>query len=113
MRYNLLGKIINIFDRSSKPYTCTYYGRTFIPTKGDKKMYTKAKGEIARVAQIFQKKKALESFLAIEILKFEDESGLRIDSIHYERDITLPTRGSLYTDLSIVITTDLLSARDI
>lgn len=69
-------------------------------------MYTEAKNEIARVAQIFQKKRELESHIATEIIKFEDETGLRIDSVHYERDITLPTRGSLYTDLSIVITAE-------
>lgn len=67
-------------------------------------MYTEAKNEIARVANIFQKKRQLESWIAAEIIKFEDETGLSVDSVHYQRDITLPARGSLYTDLSIVIT---------
>ena len=101
----------NIFDRSSRPYTCTYYGSTFIPPKGEK-MYTKARGEIARVAAIFQKKRELESEIAGRILEFEDETGLRVDSLHYQRDITLPTRGSLYTDLSIIITSEITNGRN-
>lgn len=71
-------------------------------------MYTQAKNEIAKVAQIFHRKRELELELAMKILEFEDDTGLRVDSLHYQRDITLPTRGSLYTDLSIVITEDLL-----
>jgi hypothetical protein len=69
-------------------------------------MYTEAKSEIARVASIFNRKKKLENMIAREILEFEEDTGLRIDSVHYQRDITLPTKGSLYTDLSIVITQD-------
>lgn len=59
---------------------------------------------VKRVKEAFDKKKALEQEVATLIYQFEKETGLVIDSIHYERDITMPLIDpSKYTAMSITI----------
>lgn len=59
--------------------------------------------EVARIKQAFETKHQMEAAIARMIRKWEDETGLAIDMIHYQRDITIPIRGAKYTSLSIVI----------
>lgn len=59
--------------------------------------------EVGQIREAFRKKHALEKVIARLIKDYEDETGLSIDMIHYQRDITLPIRGSHYTSLNIII----------
>jgi hypothetical protein len=59
---------------------------------------------VVRIQEAFRKKKELAKQCARLIKQFEEDTGLMIDIIKYQRDITLPSRGSMYTDLTIVIT---------
>lgn len=59
---------------------------------------------IKQVQEAFERKRELEKQMAKLIKDYENSTGLMIDIIHYQRDITLPSRGSTYTDLTIVIT---------
>lgn len=62
--------------------------------------------EVARIRTAFEKKKELEKAICKMIKDYEMETGLAIDSIHYQRDITLPIIGSRYTKLSIIISAE-------
>lgn len=62
--------------------------------------------EVKQIQEAFARKRELEKQIADLIRQYEDETGLAIDMIKYQRDITLPIRGSLYTNLSIVIQSD-------
>jgi hypothetical protein len=59
---------------------------------------------VKRIQEAFHRKRDLEKQMAKLIKEYEIETGLMIDIIHYQRDITLPAKGSHYTDLTIVIT---------
>ncbi len=77
----------------------------FNADKAEYKLMTKDVGKAVKEIQIaFKKKRELEKAVVELIRQFEDETGLAIDMIKYQRDITIPIRGSKYTDLSIVIT---------
>jgi hypothetical protein len=70
------------------------------------KIETKNVGKAVKEIQLaFQKKRLLET-IANLIREYEDQTGLAIDMIKYQRDITLPIRGPRYTDLTIVISSD-------
>jgi hypothetical protein len=62
--------------------------------------------EVASIRRAFQKKHELEKQIVQLIKDYERDSGLAIDMIKYQRDITLPIRGPRYTSLSIIITSD-------
>lgn len=59
---------------------------------------------VKHIQQAFEKKRELAKKIADMIRDFEDETGLAIDVIKYQRDITLPIVGPKYTDLTIVMT---------
>jgi hypothetical protein len=63
----------------------------------DVSKYTKA------IQAAFEKKRELEKRIVRLIKDFEIETGLAIDTIKYQRDITLPIRGPKYTDLTILV----------
>lgn len=63
-------------------------------------------GAVAKIKEAFQKKHILEQKIAQMIKDYEEETGLKIDMIKYQRDITLPVRDSSYTALSIIITSE-------
>lgn len=58
---------------------------------------------VKHIQEAFEKKRILQKTVQKLIVQFEDETGLAIDSIHYQRDITLPIVGPKYTDLTIII----------
>lgn len=58
---------------------------------------------IQAIKEAFAKKRVLEKQIVKLIVDFEDETGLAIDSVKYQRDITLPINSPKYTDLTIVI----------
>lgn len=60
--------------------------------------------EVKELHNIFKKKKELEHKIATLIREFEDETGLAIDIVKYQRDITLPLKKPHYLQLSIVLT---------
>ena len=62
--------------------------------------------EVKQIKAAFEKKKILEKQIAQLIRLYEDETGLAIDSIHYQRDITLPIKSPDYTNLSIIISAE-------
>lgn len=59
--------------------------------------------EVQKIKDAFDKKHELERLIAKMIKDYETETGFAIDMIKYQRDITIPIRGSHYTALSIVI----------
>jgi hypothetical protein len=59
--------------------------------------------EVAKIREAFAKKRELEKIIVKLIKEYECETGLAIDMIKYQRDITLPIKGARYTDLSIII----------
>jgi len=62
--------------------------------------------EVERIRKAFDKKRELEKTIADMITDYEKETGLAIDMIKYQRDITLPIKGSRYTALTILITAE-------
>lgn len=62
--------------------------------------------EVKHIQEAFEKKHKLEEHIAELIREYEDETGLAIDMIKYQRDITLPIKGPKYTSLSIIITAE-------
>lgn len=62
--------------------------------------------EVETIREAFKKKRELEKHIAKLIKDYEEETGLAIDMIKYQRDITLPIRGARYTALSILITAE-------
>ena len=62
--------------------------------------------EVKQIQEAFEKKRDLEKHIAELIRKYEDETGLAIDMIKYQRDVTLPIRGPRYTSLSVVISSE-------
>lgn len=68
------------------------------------KIETREVGKAVREIQIaFDKKRELEKEIVRLIRQYEEVTGLAIDSIKYQRDITLPIRSAKYTDLTIII----------
>jgi hypothetical protein len=68
---------------------------------------TKYLKEIKQIQEIERKKRKLETDIVNLIRVFEDETGVAIDIIKYERDITIPLKHEhYYTDLKIVVTSD-------
>jgi hypothetical protein len=61
---------------------------------------------VRKLQEAFKKKKELEKTICNMIREFEDQTGLAIDMIKYQRDITLPIVGPKYTDLTIVMTSE-------
>lgn len=61
---------------------------------------------IRELQEAFRKKRELECTIIKMIRQFEDETGLAIDMIKYQRDITLPIVGPKYTDLTLVMTSE-------
>lgn len=59
--------------------------------------------EVSKIREAFDKKHKLENVISKLIKDYENETGLAIDCIHYQRDITLPIQGARYTSLSILI----------
>ncbi len=75
----------------------------------DYKIETKDVGQaVKQIHDAFAKKRQLEREIVVLIRKWENETGLAIDSIKYQRDITIPVRSARYTDLSIVISPDIV-----
>lgn len=71
------------------------------------KLRTKDVGQAVKEIQIaFKKKRELEQTVANLIRQFENETGLAIDVVKYQRDITIPIRSAKYTDLTIIITSE-------
>lgn len=63
--------------------------------------------EVKQIHNIFKRKRQLEKEISDLILQFENETGIAIDIVKYERDITLPiNHKNYYTDLRIVISSD-------
>lgn len=60
--------------------------------------------EVAKIREAFRKKHILEKQVAQLIKKFEEETGLAIDMIRYQRDITLPIKDSKYLSMHVIIT---------
>lgn len=74
---------------------------------GDYKIHTKDVGKaVKEIQQAFEKKRKLEKDIVTLIKDFESETGLAIDSVKYQRDITLPIRSAKYTDLTIVVSAE-------
>lgn len=70
----------------------------------DYKLETKDVGDAVRhIKEAFDKKRLLEKDIVRLIRHYEEETGLAIDSIKYQRDITIPVRSARYTDLTIII----------
>jgi hypothetical protein len=68
---------------------------------------TKYLEEVKQVHNIFKKKRQLERDIVELIRQFEDETGIAIDIVRYERDITLTPGPKHYkTDLRIIISSD-------
>lgn len=68
---------------------------------------TKYLEEVKKVRDIFKKKRQLERDIVNLITSFEQETGIAIDIVNYERDITIPIQHkSYYTDLKIKISSD-------
>jgi hypothetical protein len=61
---------------------------------------------VKHIQEAFAKKRLLQNKIQTLIREFEDETGLAIDAIKYQRDITLPIKGPKYTDLTIVISSE-------
>lgn len=59
--------------------------------------------EVKQIQEAFEKKRLLEKQITELIRNYEDETGLAIDMIKYQRDITLPIKGPRYTALSIIM----------
>lgn len=73
----------------------------------DYKIETKDVGSaVKHIQEAFRKKRELEKDIVSLIRQYEEETGLAIDSIKYQRDITIPVRSARYTDLSIIISSD-------
>lgn len=66
-------------------------------------LITQSKIDIRKLHEAFKKKDELEKQIACMIRKFEDDTGLAIDTVHYQRDITLPIIGPKYTVLNIIM----------
>lgn len=63
--------------------------------------------EVKQIHNVFRKKRALEKAVVDLIRQFEIDTGLAIDIIKYERDITIPLKHKhYYTDLKIVMSSD-------
>lgn len=63
--------------------------------------------EVKKVHDIFKKKRQLEHDIVELIKQFEIETGIAIDIVRYERDITMPIHHkSYYTDLRIIVSSD-------
>ncbi len=58
---------------------------------------------VKAIQEAFTKKRKLEKEIVTLIKEFENQTGLAIDSIKYQRDITLPIKSPKYTDLTILI----------
>ena len=68
---------------------------------------TKYLEEVKQIHNIFKKKRQLEYQIANLIKDFELETGIAIDIVKYERDITIPLlHKHYYTDIKIVISSD-------
>lgn len=62
---------------------------------------------VKQIQDAFNKKKVLASTIAKLIKDYEDETGLVIDMIKYQRDITIPIKSKhRYTDLTIIISSE-------
>lgn len=65
---------------------------------------TKHLEEVKQVHNIFKKKRELEHKIVELIKDFEIDTGVAIDIVKYERDITMPIfHKSYYTDLKIIV----------
>lgn len=64
-------------------------------------LHTTRLREIKEFRDILKKKEDLESKMATMIRNFEDETGVAVDLIKYQRDLTLPIKRSHYITLSI------------
>jgi hypothetical protein len=73
----------------------------------DYKITTQDVGQaVKEIKDAFDKKRELERQIVILIKEWELETGLAIDSIKYQRDITLPIKSPKYTDLTILISAE-------
>lgn len=63
--------------------------------------------EVKQIHNIYKKKRELERQIVEMILQFENETGVAIDIVKYERDITIPiAHEHYYTDLRIKVSSD-------
>lgn len=63
--------------------------------------------EVKQIHDIYKKKRQLEHDIVTLIKQFEADTGVAIDIVKYERDITIPSHHkSYYTDLRIVVMSD-------
>lgn len=62
--------------------------------------------EVQQIRDAFAAKHKLEKHISELIKDYEANYGLAIDMIHYQRDITLPIKGSRYTALNVIITAE-------
>lgn len=74
---------------------------------GDYKINTEDVGKaVKEIQDAFKKKRELEKAIVTLIKNFEIETGLAIDAIKYQRDITLPITSPKYTDLTILVSAE-------
>jgi len=69
-------------------------------------MTTQYLREIKEFHSILRKKEELENRIKELIIKFEDETGVAVDLVKYQRDITLPLKKHRYIGLTITISGD-------
>lgn len=63
--------------------------------------------EVKQIHNIYKKKRQLEHAICNLIKQFEAETGVAIDIVKYERDITMPIdHKHYYTDLKITVSSD-------
>ena len=75
----------------------------------DYKIETKDVGHaVEAIRRAFERKRELEKEIVLLIREYEEATGLAIDSIKYQRDITIPVRSARYTDLTIVISPEIV-----
>lgn len=68
---------------------------------------TKYLKEVLQIREIEKKKRQLEKDICDLIRAFEDATGVAIDIVKYERDITLPiAHEHYYTDLKLRLSSD-------
>lgn len=62
---------------------------------------TKRMKELKDFGEIFKKKRFLERKIADLIREFEEEAGLAVDLVKYQRDLTLPIKANHYITLTV------------
>jgi hypothetical protein len=69
-------------------------------------LHTLRFGEVKELRDAFLKKKELEKEIAVLIRQYEDETGVAVDLVKYQRDLTLPTKRKAYITLHIKLSNE-------